>query len=254
MAFSLSGRTAMVTGSTAGLGRAIALCLGRSGARVALNYHGDAERAGRTLAEAESAGIKATLVQADVTDEAGVEALCTAARAKLGPIDILVLNACRDHPQRPIEELGWADYQRAIEDFLKSPYLLARACLPDMKARGWGRIITISSDVFYRPVNNYTAYVAGKGAEIGFTRSLATEVARFGITVNTVAPGWVPVERHLADPAFEDKRRQYETTRVPMGRVGLPADIANAVLYLASDESAFATGQYLCLNGGVSLM
>ena len=228
--------------------------LGQAGARVAINYHVDAERAGRTLAEAEAAGIEAILIQADVTDEAGVETLHAVVRARLGPIDILVVNAGRHHPQRPIEELGWADYQRAVEDFLKSPYLLARTCLPDMKARGWGRIITISSDVFFRPVNNYTAYVAGKGAEIGFTRSLATEVAPFGVTVNTVAPGWVPVERHWAEPLFEEKRRQYQTTRVPMGRVGLPADIANAVLYFASDESAFTTGQYLCLNGGVSLM
>lgn len=250
----LTGRTALVTGSTAGLGRAIALRLGRAGARLVLNYHADAGRAERTLAEAQAAGIEALLIRADVTDETDVEALHAEVRARLGPIDILVLNASRHHPQRPIEELTWDDYQRAVEDFLKSPYLLTRSCLPDMKARRWGRIVTISSDVLFRTVNTYTAYVAGKGAEVGFTRSLATELAPFGITVNTVAPGWVPVERHLAEPGFEEKRRAYESLRVPMGRVGLPADVAEAVLYFASEQSSFATGQYLCLNGGVSLM
>ena len=140
------------------------------------------------LQEARDAGMEALLVRADVTSENDVRDMHTEIRTCLGPVDILVLNASREHPQRPIEELGWEDYQRAVDDFLKAPYLLTRACLPDMKARRWGRIITISSDVLFRNVNHYTAYVAGKSAEIGFTRSLATELAPFGVTVNTVAP------------------------------------------------------------------
>jgi 3-oxoacyl-[acyl-carrier protein] reductase len=254
MAFTLAGRTALVTGSSAGLGRAIALRLGRAGARIAINYHRQEARAKQVLEEARDTGMEALLVRADVTSASEVRALHAEICARLGPVDILVLNASREHPQRPIEELHWEDYQRAVEDFLKAPYLLTRTCLPDMKTRRWGRLITISSDVLFRNVNHYTAYVAGKGAEIGFTRALATELAPFGITANTVAPGWVPVERHVAEPGYEEKRRAYETTRVPMGRVGVPADVAEAVLYFASDEASFVTGQYVCINGGVSLM
>ena len=121
-------------------------------------------------------------------------------RDTLGPIDILVLNATPDQPQRPIEEYDWAFFQQMLDFFVKSPYLLTRACLPHMKAQKFGRIINITSEVFDVGVSPFTAYVAAKGAQTGFTRSLARELAPCGITVNNVAPGWIPVERHEKDP------------------------------------------------------
>lgn len=252
--FSLEGHIALVTGSSAGLGKAIALKLGQCGAKVALNYHRDRDRAEQTLTAIEQQGCQAILVQGDATKEEDVTLMYEAIAQQWGAIDILVLNAGVDIPQIPFEEQTWEIFQTAIDFFIKSPYLLTRACLPGMKQQKWGRIINISSDVCFRTVNNFSAYVTAKQGQVGFTRSMATELAPFGITVNTVAPGWIPVERHFSEPNFQQKKESYENTRVPIKRVGIPQDIADTVLYFASQESSFVTGQYLCVNGGVSLM
>jgi 3-oxoacyl-[acyl-carrier protein] reductase len=116
-----------------------------------------------------------------------------------------------------------------------------------MRQRRWGRIINITSEVFHRSVSPFSAYVAAKGGQIGWTRSMATELAPHGITVNSVAPGWVPVERHAKDP--QEMKDAYLAI-VPMGRWGTPDDVAYAVLYYASQEASFVTGQTLCVNGG----
>jgi 3-oxoacyl-[acyl-carrier protein] reductase len=254
MSFSLDGHIALVTGSTAGLGKAIALRLGQAGAKVALNYYNNEPRAQEALAELQQQGCQAILVRGNVTEETDVAAIYNAIASQLGAVDILVVNAAGNHRQVPFEEQTWQDFQTGIDFFIKSPYLLTRVCLPSMKEKKWGRIINISSDVFFRGVNHFSAYVTAKGGQIGFTRSMATELAPFGITVNTVAPGWIPVERHFSDPNFEQKKESYETIRIPMKRIGIPQDIAEAVLYFSSVESAFITGQYLCVNGGITLM
>ncbi|MEG4204425.1 3-oxoacyl-ACP reductase family protein [Microcoleus sp. Pol7_A1] len=251
MSFSLDGHVALVTGSSAGLGKAIALRLGLAGAKVALNYNNNVSRAESALAELRDLGCEAVLVKGDVTNEEDVTAIYEAIATQLGSVDILVLNATGNQPQIPFEEYTWQDFQTMIDFFIKSPFLLTRACLPGMKEKQWGRIINISSDVFFRTVNNFSAYVTAKGGQIGFTRSMATELAPFGITVNAIAPGWIPVERH--ETTTQEKKDAYQA-RVPMQRFGTPQDIAEAVLYFASQESQFVTGQYLCINGGISLM
>lgn len=251
MSFSLDGRIALVTGSSAGLGKEIALRLGLAGAKVAINYCNNVSRAESALAELQNQGCEAILVKGDVTQEEDVSAIYEAIATQLGSVDILVLNATGNQPQIPFEEYKWQDFQTMIDFFIKSPFLLTRACLPAMKEKQWGRIINISSDVFFRTVNNFSAYVTAKGGQIGFTRSMATELAPFGITVNAIAPGWIPVERH--ETTLQEKKDAYQA-RVPMQRLGTPQDIASAVLYFASQESKFVTGQYLCINGGISLM
>src|SRR5262249_29286153 len=231
MAFSLSGHVAVVTGSSTGLGKAIAWTLGQAGARVTLNYANLQARAERTAAEFREAGLDSILVRCDVTSEDGVATLFRETEAQLGPPDILVVNATCAQPHRPIEEYDWAFYQTMLDFFIKSPFLLTRRALPHMKAQKWGRIINIVSEVFHRSVAPFSAYVAAKGGQIGWSRSMATELAPFGITVNMVAPGWIPVERHANDPQeVKDAYRQL----IPADRWGVPQDVADAVLYFAS--------------------
>ena len=248
--FSLQGRVALVTGSSTGLGKAMAIALGRAGAKVAMNFQNNAQRARKAFAEFEAAGCTGMMARGDVTDEKGVARLVSKIKSQLGPVDILVLNATPAQPQKPIEEYDWAFYQQMLDFFIKSPFLLTRACLPHMKKQGWGRIINIGSEVVARGVPNFTAYVAAKGGQNGFTRSLATEVAKWGVTVNMIAPGWIPVERHENDP--EEVKEGYRRL-IPVDRWGLPQDLDGAVVFLASYQSAFVTAQNLHVNGGMTV-
>lgn len=247
--FSLKNRVALVTGSSTGLGKAMIAGLGKAGAKVALNYQNNQERAQAAFAELESAGIEAMLVRGDVTSEAEIARMTGEIAAKLGPVDILVLNATPAQPQLPVEAYSWDFFQQMFDFFVKSPVLLTRACLPHMKAQKWGRIINIGSEVVARGLGNFTAYVAAKGGQNGLNRSLATELAPWGITVNMISPGWIPVERHLHDP---EEQKQGYFDLIPLKRWGVPDDVAGATVFLASDAAAFITGQNLHINGGMT--
>ena len=190
--FSLAGRTALVTGSSTGLGKAVAACLGHAGAKVALNYANNQARGEAALAELRESGIEADLFRADVSDEAGVDQLFTAIEGSLGPVDIVVVNATPDQPHATIENYDWDFYQQMLDFFVKSPYLLARRALPSMKSRQHGRLINITSEVFHLGVHPFSAYVAAKGGQTGWSRSMAGELAPFGITVNMIAPAGSP--------------------------------------------------------------
>jgi 3-oxoacyl-[acyl-carrier protein] reductase len=248
--FSLENRVALVTGSTTGLGLAMASALAASGARVALNYANNRERAERAFADFRSAGYEGALLRASVIDESEVNRLVHDVGSRLGPVDILVVNATPDQPQKPIEEYGWELYQTMLDYFIKSPFLLARAVLPHMKSQRWGRIINIGSENFQRGVPNFSAYVAAKGGQNGWTRSMSSELVPIGITVNMISPGWIPVERHRDDP--QERKETYLST-IPAGRWGIPDDLAGVITFLASDSSSFVSGQNICVNGGVTV-
>ena len=171
-------------------------------------------------------------------------------RKAFGPIDILVLNATGPQPFIKLEELTWRDCLDMLEFFVKSPLLLAKAVVGSMKERKYGRIIHIGSEVFERGVPEFSNYVSAKGAQLGLTRSWALELAPWGITVNLVAPGWIPTERHAGDP--QEMKDAYAAA-VPMRRMGKPEDVAEAVAYLASDGAGFVTGQKISVNGGNTL-
>ena len=250
MTFQLDGHVALVTGSSRGLGQDIALALGRAGAKVAFNYFNSEAAAAETFGEFEAAGGQGILVRGDASNEDDVARMVAEVKRALGPIDILVPNATPDQPQMPIEEYTWQHCQTMIDFFIKSPYLVTRAVLPHMKQQHWGRIINIGSEVVHLGITPFTAYVAAKGGQNGFNRSLAHELAPWNITVNMVAPGWIPVERHENDP--QDLKDGYFAS-IPMQRWGKPEDLAGTIVYLASEASAFVTGQNIHVNGGVTV-
>ncbi len=248
--FSLAGRTALVTGSSKGLGRAMALALGEAGAQVAMNYANSKATAEDALADFRARGFEGDMFRADVTSPRQVERLVASVEKKLGKIDILVLNATPDQPQKPIDRYDWDFYQSMLDFFVKSPYLLTRAVMPGMKRRRFGRIINIGSEVFRRGVPNFSAYVAAKGAQAGWTRSMANELAPWQITVNIISPGWIPVERHDKDPIA--MKNEYKAL-IPLQRWGVPADLGGAVVWLGSEAGAFVTGQDIAVNGGMTV-
>jgi 3-oxoacyl-[acyl-carrier protein] reductase len=188
---------------------------------------------------------------ADVTDEHQVVELVAAVRERLGCVDVLVLNATGPQPEAALNEVSWEEHATQLDFFVKSPVLLGRALLPNMIARGWGRIVQIDSEVVDRIPAGRSAYVTAKSAQIGLTRSWARELAAFGITVNAVAPGFVPVERHAEVPA---EIRSAYLSSVPAGRMGTPDDIAHAVSFFVSEQAGFVTGQRLVVDGGRGLV
>jgi len=243
----LDGKVVWVTGSSRGLGRVMVEEMAAVGARVVVNCFSRVEAGEEVVDAIRAAGGEAMLVAGDVTDEKAIDRMAGEIEAASGPVDVLVVNATPDQPIKPIEDYTWEDYEAMLGAFVKSPYLLARRVLPSMKERKGGRIINITSEVFHLGVPEFSAYVAAKGGQIGWSRSMASELAPWGITVNTVAPGWIPVERHDEVPKA-DKDGYLGT--IPMGRWGVPSDVAGAVRYFASDAAGFVTGQTLVVDGG----
>ena len=244
---SLRGRVALVTGASRGLGAAIARSLANAGARVAVNTFGSPEKAQAVADAIRKAGGEAEVFPADVRDAAQIGSMVAAIEAKLGPVEILVCNATGPQPFMKLEELTWQACLDQLEFFVKSPILLAQAVVPGMKRRRSGRLIQIGSEVFEKGIPQFSNYVQAKGAQLGLTRSWANELAEWQITVNLVAPGWIPTERHSGDPqAMKDAY----AAGVPLKHMGEGQDIGEAVAFLASDSARFITGQRLSVNGG----
>jgi 3-oxoacyl-[acyl-carrier protein] reductase len=242
-------RVALVTGASRGLGAAVARALAKDGWAVAVNYRSDADGARRVVESIAQEGGVAAAFAADVTDDDAVRRLVADVTARLGPVTCVVANAVGNHDPIPVADTTWADCLRQLEFALKSPLLLVQATADGMKDNGGGRVILIGSEAFERGNPGEGAYAAAKGAQLGAARSWASELGPHGITVNVVAPGWIPVERH-ADVAAADLDAY--AARVPLGRMGTPEELAAAVVFLASTGAAFVTGQRLTVNGGIA--
>ena len=244
-------RVALVTGSSRGLGAVIARRLGRDGFAVAVNGLRADGPAEKVVADIREAGGVAEVFAGDVTDRDAVAQLVAAIGDGLGAVDVLVVNATGPQPNGVVLEVGWEEHLKQLDFFVKSPVFLGREIVPGMRNRRYGRIVQIDSEVAFRSPPGRSAYATAKAAQVGLTRSWARELAPYGITVNTVAPGFIPVERHADVPDAE--RAEYEAS-VPVGRMGTPDDIAHAVSFFASEGAAFVTGQRIVVDGGRDLL
>ncbi|HVV80010.1 MAG TPA: SDR family oxidoreductase [Pseudolabrys sp.] len=240
-------RVALVTGASRGLGAAIASELAGAGWSVAVNYARDEAGAGRVVDAITQMGGGAIAARFDVTDEEAVgEGIAHIART-LGPVDLIVNNATGPQPVLPIERQTWSDHLDQLRFFVKAPLLLLQAVLGDWRRRHVGRVINIGSEVVDVGDASFGHYVAAKSAMVGLTRSWARELGPDNITVNLVAPGWIPVERHQgSDP---DDMEAYGEL-VALKRLGRPKDVAGMVVFLASDRADFISGQTFAVNGG----
>ena len=242
-------QTAVVTGGSRGLGRAVCLELAKGGANVVLCYAGNAAAAEETAKACEALGAQVLAVKCDVSDAAQVKDLMDAAVARFGRIDILVNNAgiTRDGLLMTMKE---EDFDAVTATNLKGTFLCMKAVARLMMRQRYGRIVNLSSVVGLRGNAGQVNYAASKAGVIGMTKSLAKELASRGVTVNAVAPGFIDTDMTAAMP---EAAKTATLASIPMGRLGAPEDVARVVAFLASGEAAYVTGQVLAVDGGMAM-
>jgi len=249
----LEGRTAFVTGASRNIGRAIALAFAAEGADLVLNTRANREELEVVAAECRKHGVRVAPVLGDIGDAAAVEAMVEEGTAALGAIDVLVCNAAI-RPHKPITETSLEDWHRVFSVNLHSAFYLARAVVPGMKARGRGSIVALGGQSSLTGRPGTAAVTAAKTGLLGLVRALAAELGPLGIRVNMVVPGTIDTERRYAEwyPEFHQAPPggPEQLKRIPLGRLGRPEEIAEACLFLASDASAYITGDTIRVMGG----
>ena len=243
----LKGKTALVTGASRGIGRAIALALGKAGARVAVNYHTSAEAATQVAAAIADAGSKAIAVQADVSNQDDVSRMVAAVTDSFGQVDILVNNAgiVQDNLLAFMKEEEWT---RVLDIDLKGAFLCTKAVSRDMARRKSGRIVNIASDAGLTGDMMRANYSSAKAGMLGLTKTTARELAAAGVTVNAISPGLIETDM---TGGMADARRQKLLQAIPMARFGRPGEVASVVLFLVSDAAAYITGEVVVVDGGL---
>ncbi len=241
----LTGKVALVTGASRGIGAATAKALAAEGVHVAVNYHHSEDAAAEVVQSIVAAGGRALAVQADARDAAAVEAMVATVRDGLGPIDVLVINASIGFPVTPFLEYRWEDFQAKLLGEMGAAFHACKAVVPYMAARESGSIVAVTSGLARHPGWGFSAHTAAKAALEGFVRALSFELGPIGIRVNSVAPGLTITD---ATQNIPDERKTAAAEHTPLRRNGLPEDIAEAVVSLAG--SSFISGVTVSVNGG----
>ena len=245
-----AGKTATVTGSSRGVGRATALRLAEAGANVVVNYLTNEAEALETAEACINKGVSAFAVQADVSEFSGAQEIAKQALERFGRIDLLVCNA-GIWDGAPIEDMSEEVWNKVINTNLKSAWAMSKACVPAMKKQSSAAIVMVSSTAGQRGEANYSNYAASKGGQISFTKALATELAP-KIRVNAVAPGWI--ETAMVREVFEDEEYKESVLKsIPLNRMATTDDVALSICFLLSDWARHITGEILNINGGAVL-
>jgi 3-oxoacyl-[acyl-carrier protein] reductase len=244
----LRDRVAIVTGGSRGIGRAIVELLAELGAHVVVNYVSDEHAAQETVNAATGKGVEAILLRADVANPSEAQQLISATGKHFKRIDILVCNA-GIWEGSPVENMTEELWDRTLDINLKGTWAVCKAVVPVMKEQRSGKIVVLTSTAGQRGEANYSNYAASKGGQIAFTKSLAAEVAQWGINVNAVAPGWVETDM-TREALGDDDQRQQIAESIPVGKLATPADIAAPVVFLCTDWARHITGEVLNVNGG----
>ena len=241
----LANKVAVITGSSGALGRVMVRTLAQAGADIAICYYRDEEMARRLQAEITEIGVRGMVVQADVTEQDSINAMRDAVLETLGPADIIVNNAVVQYRWTSVLEQSPEDYESQFQSCVLHNVYMAQAFVPAMIEAGWGRVIGINTECSMQNFAGQSAYTSGKRGMDGVLRVLAKEVGAHGVTVNQVAPGWTVSEKSAASESDE-----HYWSKVPMQRRGTAQEIANAVLFLASDLASYITGAYIPVCGG----
>ena len=245
----LTGRNALVTGGSRGIGRAVCLELARQGANVAINYAGSAQAAEEVAQACRELGVEAFAIQANVADAAAVDAMVKEVIARFGRIDILVNNAgiTKDKLALQMKE---EEFDAVLDTNLKGAFLCMKAVYRPMMKQRYGRVVNLTSVVGLRGNAGQANYAASKAGLIGMSKSIAKELASRGVTVNLVAPGFIDTDMTAALP---EAARTALLSTIPMARLGQPEDVAKAVAFFASESAGYVTGQVLCVDGGMAV-
>ena len=245
----MARRLALVTGGSRGIGRAIALTLGKNGCDIAVNYNASAEAAEALCEELAALGARASAFKADVSDRTQVEALFKAVEAGMGPVEILVNNAgiTRDNL---LMRMRYEEWDAVLAANLSSAFYCTKEAIRGMAKARWGRIVSIASVVGLVGNAGQANYSASKAGLIGFSKSVAREYAARGVTVNVVAPGFIGTDM---TGVLKEQVKEAILGQIPLGRMGSPEDVARAVAFFASEESSYVTGQVLAVDGGMTM-
>ncbi|MFD8725695.1 SDR family NAD(P)-dependent oxidoreductase [Streptomyces sp. NPDC059629] len=246
-----TGRVALVTGASSGIGATTARLLAVRGMRVVVNYLRSTAAAEEVVAGIEAAGCQAMAVQADVREEAAVEGMAEQVRSAWGGIDVLVHNALVPYAVKSFQDMTWEELGGKLDAEMHAAFAVTKAVLPHMTGQGWGRIVFLGTGLSRRPREGMVALGTAKAALEGLARYLAQELGPLGITVNVVAPGAVEETRMAG--VIDDAVKQRQVAATPLGRLARPADVAQAIAFYADEDNSFMTGTTAVVNGGMAM-